>query len=93
MEVDGIVRQARDYRRDGADVIDLGCLPETPFAHMELAIATLQDESFLVSVDSLEDQDLLRGGRAGADFLLSLDRKSTRLNSSHRSLSRMPSSA
>ena len=29
MEVDSILRLARDYRRDGADVIDLGCLPET----------------------------------------------------------------
>jgi dihydropteroate synthase-like protein len=72
MGVDGILRQARDYRRDGADVIDLGCLPETPFGHMDQTIAALKQEGFLVSVDSLEPQDLLRGGRAGADFLLSL---------------------
>jgi len=31
-----------------------------------------QGRGFLVSVDSLDDEDLLRGGRAGADFLLSL---------------------
>lgn len=72
MEVDGILRLAHDYRRDGADVIDLGCLPETPFEHMEQAIAALKQAGFLVSVDSLANQDLLRGGRAGADFLLSL---------------------
>jgi len=72
LDVDGILRQARDYRRDGADVIDLGCLPATPFEHMEAAIAALQAEGFKVSVDSLETEDLLRGGRAGADFLLSL---------------------
>lgn len=72
MEVGAILRQARDYRRDGADVIDLGCLPSTPFDHMEAAIAALKAEGFKVSVDSLENEDLLRGGKAGADFLLSL---------------------
>ncbi len=72
LAVDGIVRLAHDYRRDGADVIDLGCLPETPFEHLELAIAALKADGFLVSVDSLDNQDLVRGGKAGADFLLSL---------------------
>ena len=76
MEVDSILRLARDYRHDGADVIDLGCLPETAFDHMEQAITALKEEGFLVSVDSLESQYLLRGGRAGADFLLSLDEHS-----------------
>ena len=72
LAVDGILRLARDYRRDGADVVDLGCLPETPFEHLELAIVALKAEGFLVSVDSLDNQDLLRGGKVGADFLLSL---------------------
>ncbi|HLF95883.1 MAG TPA: DUF6513 domain-containing protein [Methylococcaceae bacterium] len=72
LDVDGILRRARDYRRDGADVIDLGCLPSTPFPHLEAAVAALKAEGFLVSVDSLEDEDLLRAGHAGADFLLSL---------------------
>ena len=72
LDVDGILRRARDYRRDGADVIDIGCLPATPFPHMEAAVAALKAEGFLVSVDSLETDDLVKGGRAGADFLLSL---------------------
>jgi dihydropteroate synthase len=72
LSVDGILRQARDFRVDGADVIDLGCLPATPFDHLEEAIRALKGDGFSVSVDSLEDQDLLRGGRAGADYLLSL---------------------
>ncbi|BBL69534.1 DUF6513 domain-containing protein [Methylogaea oryzae] len=72
LDIDAILRQARDYRQDGADVIDLGCLPSTPFPHMEQAIAALKAEGFKVSLDSLENDDLLRGGKAGADFLLSL---------------------
>ena len=58
--------------RDGADVIDLGCLPETPFAHLEDSVRALKAEGFAVSVDSVDPQELLRGGRAGADYLLSL---------------------
>ena len=72
MEVDAIVRQAQDYRLQGADVIDLGCIPATPFDHLEATIAALKAEGFKVSVDSLETDDLLRGGKAGADYLLSL---------------------
>ena len=67
-----ILKRAAYYRKNGADVIDLGCLPSTPFPHMEEAIAALKQANFLVSVDSLETEDLLRGGKAGADFLLSL---------------------
>lgn len=70
--VAAIVERAQRYRRDGADVIDLGCLPETPFPHLEEAVQALKQAGFLVSVDSLDAADLRRGGRAGADFLLSL---------------------
>jgi hypothetical protein len=72
LDIDGILRRARDYRKDGADAIDLGCLPATPFPHLEDAVRALKAEGFTVSVDSLEQDDLLRGGKAGADFLLSL---------------------
>lgn len=76
MAIDAILERARRYRRDGADVIDIGCLPETPFPHLEEAIRALRDEGFSVSIDSLETGDLQRGARAGADYLLSL-REST----------------
>lgn len=71
-----IVRKAHYYRENGADVIDIGCLPDTPFPHMEEAIRALKSEGFLVSIDSLETGDLLRGGQAGADYMLSLNENS-----------------
>lgn len=71
-----IVKRAKHYQRDGADVIDLGCLPDTPFPHLEEAVVALHEAGFKVSVDSLEDDDLLRGGKAGADYLLSLKESS-----------------
>jgi len=75
MTIADILEQAKRYRRDGADVIDIGCLPDTPFPHMEEAIRALKQEGFEVSIDSLQPDDLLRGGRAGADYMLSLQEK------------------
>jgi dihydropteroate synthase-like protein len=72
MDVAAILDQAKTYRDAGADVIDLGCLPETPFLHLEEAVAALHAAGFKVSVDSMDSAELLRGGHAGADFLLSL---------------------
>lgn len=70
--VDDVVKKAYYYKNNGADVIDIGCLPGTPFAHLEQTISTLKQEGFTVSIDSLEPDDLLRGGKAGADYMLSL---------------------
>jgi len=72
ISVDAIVQRAHYYRNNGADVIDIGCLPGTPFPHLQDAIRSLKQEGFIVSIDSLEDSDLIAGGKAGADYLLSL---------------------
>jgi dihydropteroate synthase-like protein len=67
-----IVQRAQAYRDDNADVIDIGCLPDTPFPHLEDSVRALKEADYRVSVDSLEAGDLLRAGNAGADYLLSL---------------------
>lgn len=71
-----ILQRAQQYKADGADVIDLGCLPEVPFPHLHDSIRLLKDAGFKVSVDSLNNDDLLKGGHAGADYLLSLKQDS-----------------
>lgn len=76
MSLAEISARAARYRTDGADVIDLGCLPDTPFAHLSDAVQRLKAEGHQVSVDSMHPEDLIAGGRAGADFLLSLTEKS-----------------
>jgi len=68
-----IVERARTLAADGADVIDLGCLPETRFDHLAESVQALKADGFKVSVDSIAPDELLRGGRAGADYLLSLN--------------------
>jgi dihydropteroate synthase len=73
LSLEAIMVRAQAYRLDGADVIDLGCLPDTPFPHLAEAVQALRAAGFRVSVDSLQREDLLAAGRAGADFLLSLN--------------------
>ncbi len=73
--VDVIRERALRMREAGADVIDLGCLPDTPFPHLEDAVGELKRAGLSVSVDSGNVEELRRGGRAGADFLLSLTEK------------------
>jgi len=76
LTVDGIVARAEYFRQQGADVIDLGCLPNTPFAHLADAIQAIKSIGMQVSVDSLNNDDLLLAGKSGADYLLSLTEKS-----------------
>lgn len=76
ISVDEVLERAYYYKANGADVIDIGCLPGTPFPHLADCIRTLKQEGFTVSIDSLEDADLLAGGQAGADYMLSLTAKS-----------------
>ena len=75
LDVPDILACAERYREQGADVIDLGCLPNTLFPHLEETVQALKSSGFEVSVDSLLPEELLRGGRAGADYLLSLTEK------------------
>lgn len=72
LSVDAIVARAAALKADGADVIDLGGLPATPFPHLEDSVRALKAIGHAVSVDSMDPKELLRGGRAGCDFLLSL---------------------
>ncbi|WP_108683620.1 DUF6513 domain-containing protein [Methyloceanibacter sp. wino2] len=73
MSIEDILARAEDYSYRGADVIDLGCLPDTPFPHLEDTVKALKKYGYKVSVDSADPEELLRGGQAGADYLLSLD--------------------
>jgi len=72
LSIEAILARARAMIAAGADVIDLGCLPDTPFPHLEEAVQELDRNGIRVSVDSADRQELLRGGRAGASYLLSL---------------------
>jgi hypothetical protein len=72
MSLEAVIARADVLRDEGADVVDLGCLPDTPFPHLEDAVRELKTRGLAVSVDSADPDELRRGGIAGADYLLSL---------------------
>lgn len=72
LTIEAVLARAHAYRADGADVIDVGCLPDTPFPHLEDCIGALRADGFAVSVDSLDPGELERGIGAGADYCFSL---------------------
>lgn len=75
LSVDAILKKALHFQAQGANVIDLGCLPGKPFLHLKDAIQTLKSAGMKVSVDSMLADDLLLAGKSGADYLLSLTEK------------------
>ena len=75
LSVAEIVTKAEKFKAQGANVIDLGCLPNKSFLHLSEAIQALKNAGFQVSVDSMNSDELLLAGKAGADYLLSLTEK------------------
>lgn len=75
LSVAGVIKKAEQFQQQGANVIDLGCLPGVPFPHLADTVKALKQLDFKVSVDSLNTDDLLTAGHAGADYLLSLTEK------------------
>lgn len=75
LTVDAILAKALHFQAQGANVIDLGCLPGKPFAHLKESIQALKAAGLKVSVDSMRADDLLKAGKSGADYLLSLTEK------------------
>ena len=52
MTIKEIVNKAIKYKKEGANIIDLGCLPDTKFNHLEEAVKAIKKKKLKVSVDS-----------------------------------------
>jgi dihydropteroate synthase len=72
MKIQEIINMADNYRNNGADIIDIGCLPNKSFPHLSETIQELKRQDFYVSIDSHSDEELILGGKSGADYLLSI---------------------
>lgn len=75
LTVEQIMAKATRFKAQGADVIDIGCLPNQVFTHLADTVKALKQAGFTVSVDSINTNELLTAGQAGADYLLSLTEK------------------
>ena len=73
LSVEEMLRRAAILKSKGADVIDIGCEPGTPFPQLEDMVQALVKAGYKVSVDSGNVEELERAAKAGADFVLSLD--------------------
>jgi dihydropteroate synthase-like protein len=68
-----IMVQAKQLADDGADLIDVGCEPEGPWAGVADVVHALRDDGHRVSVDSLDPREIEPAVRAGAELVLSVN--------------------
>jgi dihydropteroate synthase-like protein len=68
---DEILALARQYRDDGADIIDVGCEPGTTWSGVADVVRRLRAEGFRVSIDSFDSQEVEHAVAAGAELVLS----------------------
>ncbi len=66
-----LIRQADSYRKSGADLIDLGCVPGESWTTIAGSVRRLRAEGFRVSVDSFEQSEVEAAVEAGAELVLS----------------------
>ncbi len=70
-----LLRAAEDLRRDGADVIDVGCDPGSVWDGLGDAVRALRNAGHRVSVDTFEPREMAAAARAGAELILSVNGK------------------
>ncbi len=86
-----LLAQAEKYRRDGADVIDLGCIPDEPWPRVGEVTRLLCSEGFRVSIDSFDRNEVESAVEAGAELVLSCnDSNSSWLSASDAELVVIP---
>lgn len=73
LSTEDLLRAARRFRDEGADVIDIGCDPGTQWQGVGPAVAALRAEGFRVSIDSFNPVEVADAARAGAELVLSVD--------------------
>jgi len=73
LALDEIRAEARRYRDNGADVIDIGCDPGGSWAGIGDVVRMLRDEGLRVSVDSFNPDEVSAALAAGAELVLSVN--------------------
>ncbi len=68
-----LIRQAEQFRAEGADVIDLGCVPDATWAGVGDSVSALRDRGMRVSIDSFNPAEVAAAAAAGAELVLSVN--------------------
>lgn len=66
-----ILRIAEHYRRNGADLIDIGCIPGESWTDVSKIVQLLRREGFRISIDSFDQAEVGAAIAAGAELVLS----------------------
>jgi dihydropteroate synthase-like protein len=69
-----ILDQAQALRRDGADIIDLGCIPGRRWKGVGDVVRLLRDAGLRVSIDSFDREEVEAAVAQGAELVLSCNR-------------------
>ena len=64
---------AEHYRRSGADLIDIGCIPGETWSGVSAAVKALKQEGFRVSIDSFDRGEVTAAVESGAELVLSVN--------------------
>src|SRR3954463_1321787 len=78
LSIDAILQEASRLRDDGADVTDVGCDPDGPWAGIAEVVRALRDAGHRVSVDSLDPREIEPAVKAGAELVLSVNSSNQR---------------
>ena len=70
---DEILKQAQALAADGADLIDVGCVPGDAWSGVGDVVRMLRDAGLRVSIDSLNPAEIEPAARAGAELVLSVN--------------------
>jgi dihydropteroate synthase len=73
LTTDQIMAAARQFRANGADVIDVGCDPGSSWGGVSDIVRRLRDEGFRVSIDSFDRSEIQLAANAGAELVLSVN--------------------
>jgi dihydropteroate synthase len=73
LPLDALISQAEAFSAQGADVIDLGCVPGETWREAGEAVRALRDRGLRVSIDSFEPVEVSLAVRAGAELVLSVN--------------------
>jgi dihydropteroate synthase-like protein len=73
LSLDALLAAAEAFRNDGADVIDLGCIPGQSWQEIGSAVSMLTGRGLRVSVDSFDPGEVKCAVDAGAELVLSVN--------------------
>ena len=73
LTVEEVLKVAASMKRDGANLIDVGCEPNSEWKQVGYCVKTLKDAGHRVSIDSLNPEEIAPAVRAGAELVLSVN--------------------